>query len=31
MSQRTKNVDDEMLINLQVKVTLKSFSHHNGL
>ena len=30
MSQRTKNVDEEMLVNLQVKVTLKSFSNHNG-
>lgn len=30
MSQRRKNVDEEMLINLQVKVTLKSFSNHNG-
>lgn len=30
MSQRTKNVDEEMLINLQVNVTLKSFSNHNG-
>ena len=30
MSQRTKNVDESMLINLQVNVTLKSFSNHNG-
>ena len=30
MSQRTKNVDEEMLVNLRVKVTLKSFSNHNG-
>ena len=30
MSQITKNVDEDMLINLQVKVTLKSFSNHNG-
>jgi hypothetical protein len=30
MSQRTKNVDEEILINLQVNVTLKSFSNHNG-
>lgn len=30
MSQRTKNVDEEMIINLQVNVTLKSFSNHNG-
>ena len=30
MSQRIKNVDEEMLINLQVNVSLKSFSNHNG-
>ena len=30
MSQRIKNVDEEMLISLQVNVSLKSFSHHNG-
>jgi hypothetical protein len=30
MSQRTENVDEEMLINLQVNVTLKSFSNHDG-
>jgi hypothetical protein len=30
MSQRSKNVDEEMLINLQVNVSLKSFSNHNG-
>ena len=30
MSQRIKNVDESMLINLQVNVTLKSFSNHNG-
>ena len=30
MSQRIKNVDEEILINLQVKVTLNSFSNHNG-
>ena len=30
MSQRTKNVDEEIPINLQVNVTLKSFSNHNG-
>ena len=30
MSQRIKNVDEAMLINLQVNVTLKSFSNHNG-
>ena len=30
MSQRTKNVDEELLVNLRVKVTLKSFSNHNG-
>ena len=30
MSQRTENVDEEILINLQVKVTLKSLSNHDG-
>tara|TARA_R110002012_G_C11520290_1_gene599374 strand:+ start:103 stop:345 length:243 start_codon:yes stop_codon:yes gene_type:complete len=30
MSQRIKNVDEEMLINLQVNVSLKSFYNHNG-
>mgnify|MGYP003625354177 CR=1 FL=1 len=30
MSQRTKNIDEEVIINLQVNVTLKSFSNHNG-
>ena len=30
MSQRIKNVDEEMLINLQVNVSIKSFSNHNG-
>ena len=30
MSQRIKNVDEEMIINLQLNVSLKSFSNHNG-
>lgn len=30
MAQRIKNVDESMLIKLQVNVTLKSFSNHNG-
>ena len=30
MSQRTENVNEDMIINLQVKVTIKSFSNHNG-
>jgi hypothetical protein len=30
MSQRIKNVDEEMTINLQLNVTLNSFSNHNG-
>ena len=30
MSQRIKNIDEEILINLQVNVSLNSFSNHNG-
>jgi hypothetical protein len=30
MSQRSKSVDETMLINLQVKVNLESFSNHDG-
>ena len=30
MSQRTKQVDKEFIIELKVKVTLNSFSNHNG-
>ena len=30
MSQRIKYVDEKMLINLEVNVSLKSFSNHNG-
>lgn len=30
MSQRTKNIDKEIKIDLSFKVTLKSFSNHNG-
>lgn len=30
MSQRTKNVNEDLLVNLQVKVTLNSFSNHDG-
>lgn len=30
MSQRTREIDESVLINLQVNVTLKSFSNHDG-
>lgn len=30
MSQRSQTVDETILINLQVKVSLKSFSNHDG-
>lgn len=30
MSQRSKSVDKTFLINLQVKVSLNSFSNHDG-
>ena len=30
MAQRTKDVNEEIVINLPLKVTLKSFSNHNG-
>jgi len=30
MSQRTENVNEDMIVNLQVKVSIKSFSNHNG-
>jgi hypothetical protein len=30
MSQRVKNVGEEMLVNLQVKVNLNSFSNYDG-
>jgi len=30
MSQRIINVDEKMLINLQVKVKIDSFSNHDG-
>jgi hypothetical protein len=30
MSQRTENVNEEFVINLQVKVSIDSFSNHNG-
>lgn len=30
MSQRTHVVNDELIINLQLKVSLKSFSNHDG-
>lgn len=30
MSQRTENVNEDMIINLQVKVIIKQFSNHNG-
>ena len=30
MSQRRKNVEESMIINLQLKVTLNSFSNHDG-
>jgi hypothetical protein len=30
MSQRSISVDETMLINLQVKVNLESFSNHDG-
>lgn len=30
MSQRTEEVDESMLINLRVNVTIKKFSTHDG-
>lgn len=30
MSQRSRSVDETILINLQVKVSLESFSNHDG-
>lgn len=30
MSQRNHSVDETILINLQVKVSLEEFSNHNG-
>ncbi len=30
MSQRSHSVDETILINLQVKVSLESFSNHDG-
>ena len=30
MSQKTKNIDKEITVDLSFKVTLKSFSNHNG-
>lgn len=30
MSQRRKNIGESMIINLQLKVTLKYFSNHDG-
>lgn len=30
MSQRSQSVDETILINLQVKVILESFSNHDG-
>jgi len=30
MSQRSKNVNEEIIVDLQFKVTIKSFSNHNG-
>ena len=30
MSQRSKNVNEEILVELKFKVTINSFSNHNG-
>ncbi len=30
MSQRSKNVNEEIIVDLKFKVTIKSFSNHNG-
>lgn len=30
MSQRTTNIDKEIIVDLSFKVTLKSFSNHDG-
>ena len=30
MSQRTQNVEEEIIVDLQFKVTIKSFSNHDG-
>jgi len=30
MSQRTKYIDEKITFDLKVKVTVKSFSNHNG-
>lgn len=30
MSQRVKFIEEDMIVNLTVKVTLKSFSNHDG-
>lgn len=30
MSQRSKNVNEEIVIELKFKVTINSFSNHNG-
>jgi hypothetical protein len=30
MSQQTHVVNDELIVNLQIKVSLKSFSNHDG-
>ena len=30
MSQRTQHVEEEIIVDLQFKVTIKSFSNHDG-
>lgn len=30
MSQRTENIKEEIIVDLKFKVTIKSFSNHNG-
>ena len=30
MSQKIKNIDEEIIINVQLNVKIKSFSNHNG-
>ncbi len=30
MSQRTQHVEEEIIVDLKFKVTIKSFSNHNG-
>ncbi len=30
MSQRSKNINEEIIIELKFKVTINSFSNHNG-